>query len=201
MNDVKGLRVIITGASGMVGEGVLFECLRNEAVSSVLVVGRRLCGTTHPKMKEIIHADFTNLAPVENALSGYDACFFCLGISSLGMKEETYRAITYDVTMHMANTLLKMNAAISFCYVSGAGTDTIEKGRLMWARIKGKTENDLAALPFKAAYNFRPGMLIPTAGQHNILKAYKYFSWLVPIMKAVYPKGICSLEALGKAMI
>jgi nucleoside-diphosphate-sugar epimerase len=137
------LNIILTGASGMVGEAVLMECLENNAVDKVLVVGRRTCGISHAKLTEILHSNFQDLSAIENKLAGYNACLFCLGVSSIGMKEDEYRKLTYDLTMHFAKTILKVNTDISFCYISGTGTDSSEKGRLMWARVKGKTENDL----------------------------------------------------------
>ncbi len=195
------LKVILTGASGMVGEAVLMECLQNVEVEKILVVGRRSCGIQHPKLTELLHNNFHDLSAIENNLAGYNTCFFCLGVSSIGMKEDEYRRLTYDLTMHFAQTILKMNKETSFCYISGAGTDSTEKGRMMWARIKGQTENDLIDLPFKAVYNFRPGMLIPTPGQKHVLKAYKYLGWLAPIIKMISPKSISTLRQLGKAMI
>jgi uncharacterized protein YbjT (DUF2867 family) len=156
---VSNIRVIITGASGMVGEGVLHECLLSPDVEKVLVVGRRPCGTTHTKLTEIIHKDFFDLSPIESQLAGYNACFFCLGVSSVGMKKPDYERMTYDLTMNFAGTLARMNHDMSFCYISGAGTDSTEKGKLHWARVKGKTENDLQKLGFKQTFLFRPGIL------------------------------------------
>ncbi|HEY1201197.1 MAG TPA: NAD-dependent epimerase/dehydratase family protein, partial [Niastella sp.] len=148
------IKVIITGASGMVGEGVLHECLLHPDVEEVLVVGRRTAGVVHPKLKEIIHKDFFDLSPIKDQLKGYNACYFCLGVSSVGMKEKEYHHLTYDLTMHMATILADQNPGMTFCYVSGSGTDSSEHGKLMWARVKGQTENDLMRLPFKAAYMF-----------------------------------------------
>src|SRR5512137_1503189 len=138
------IRAIVFGASGMVGEGVLLTALGHQAVGSVLVVGRKPCGVTHPKVKEIIHHDFFNYSGIETQLTGYDACFFCLGVSSVGMKAEEYRRITYDLTIYAATVLARCNPDMTFCYVSGTGTDSTERGRVRWARVKGKTENDLA---------------------------------------------------------
>ncbi|WPP49482.1 NAD-dependent epimerase/dehydratase family protein [Catalinimonas niigatensis] len=194
------LKVIITGATGMVGEGVLIECLQHEAVKAVLLINRRSCGLTHPKLKEIIHSDFFDLSSIEQQLKGYNACFFCLGVSSVGMKEKEYYRLTYELTMHAATMLSRLNPEMTFCYVSGAGTDSSEQGRIMWARVKGKTENELTQLPFKGAYNFRPGFLEPTQGMKNI-KYYKYISWLIPLLRNLTPKYICSLRELGLAMI
>ena len=195
------LRVIITGATGMVGEGVLHECLQSGKVEEVLVINRKPCGVTHPKLKEIIHADFFDISHVANQLTDYNACFFCLGVSSLGMKEPEYYRLTYTLTMHVAEKLCKLNNATTFCYISGAGTDSTEKGRVMWARVKGKTENSLAQLPFKQVYNFRPGIIAPTKGLKNTLSAYKYLGWLLPAINLVAPNYINSLKQLGLAMI
>src|SRR5476651_931739 len=172
------LKTIITGATGMVGEGVLHECLLNEDVAEVLVIGRKTCSVVHPKLKEIIHADFFDLSAIESQLSGYNACYFCLGVSSVGMKEPEYYKLTYSLTMNVAQTLSKLNPDMTFCYVSGAQTDSTEKGRQMWARVKGKTENDLAKLPFRQEFNFRPGLMKATQGQKNLIPLYKYLSWL-----------------------
>lgn len=199
--DANGnLKVIITGATGMVGEGVLIEALEHDEVEQILVVNRRPCGVTHPKLKEIIHTDFFDLSSIEDQLDNYDACFFCLGVSSVGLKEPEFKHLTYDLTMNFATTLLKHNPGMTFCYVSGAGTDGSGKGKMMWARVKGKTENDLVKLPFKGAYNFRIGILQPTKGAKNTIRYYKYFRWLEPIIKTIAPKYICSLTEVGKAM-
>jgi len=195
------IKAIITGVTGMVGEGVLHECLQHEDVEEVLVIGRKTCGVVHPKLKEILHQDFYDLSPVADKLVGYNACFFCLGVSSVGMKEPEYYRLTYTLTLHVAETLSFQNPGMTFCYISGAGTDSTEKGRLMWARVKGKTENDLAKLPFKQVYNFRPGILEPTKGLKNTLSFYKYFGWLAPIIKTLAPKQISTLSELGLAMI
>ncbi len=199
--STTGIKVILTGATGMVGEGVLHECLEHDAVEQVLVIGRKPCGYTHPKLKEIIHADFYDLSPIEDQLSGYNACFFCAGVSSVGMKEPQFYKLTYELTMLVGQTLSRLNTGMTFCYVSGAGTDSTEKGRTMWARVKGKTENDLAKLPFKKVYNFRPGAMQPTKGLKSTLSFYKYLGWLLPVIKAVAPKYICSLKQVGLAMI
>ena len=185
----------------MVGEGVLHECLLSPDVEKVLVVNRKPCGVTHPKLSEIIHENFFDLSSIEPALSGYNACFFCLGVSSVGMKKEVYEKITYDLTMGFAKTLVRVNTSISFCYVTGAGTDSTEKGRLHWARIKGKTENDLQKLGFRQTFLFRPGMLKPTKGQKNIPGIYKWVGWLTPAIETLFPSIICSLAQLGQAMI
>ena len=185
----------------MVGEGVLHECLLHINIAEVLIINRKQSGVRHPKLKEIIHNDFNDLSPIKNQLVNYDACFFCLGVSSVGMKEKDFYALTYVLTMHVAETLSLLNNNMSFCYISGAGTDSTEKGRIMWARVKGKTENDLMKLPFKQVYNFRPGILQPTRGLKNTLSYYKYFGWLLPIIRTLAPKYICTLRELGTAMI
>lgn len=195
------IRVIVTGATGMVGEGVLHECLLHEDVEEVLVINRKPCEVKHPRLKEIIHPDFLDFSPIESQLKGYNACFFCLGVSSVGMKEDAYYTFTYTLTLHVANTLVKYNPDMTFCYVSGASTDSSESGRLMWARIKGKTENDLMKLPFKQVYNFRPGAIEATKGLKNVLSYYKYFSWLFPVIKLFAPNAVVKLKEIGIAMI
>ena len=192
---------IITGATGMVGEGVLHECLLNPDVESILVIGRKPCGVSDPKLKEIIHPDFLDLSPIESQLTGYNACFFCLGVSSLGMKEPEYTRVSYTLTMHVAQTLSRLNPGMTFCYVSGAGTDSTEKGKMMWARVKGKTENDLMKLPFKKVFNFRPAFMLPTPGLKHALSFYKYVTWLFPIVHPIFPNYFGTLRELGIAMI
>ena len=193
------LRVIITGASGMVGEGVMYECLQREDVTEILVVGRRSCGHTHSKLKEIIHSDLYDLSPIEDHQKGYDACFFCLGMSSIGVKEAEFTKVTYDLTMHFATTLSKHNPSMTFCYVSGRGTDI--DGKLMWQRVKGKTENDLMHLLFKRVYNFRPGIIKPTKGLKHVLPLYKWTGWMIPIINAIAPKSVVTLKQVGDSMI
>jgi hypothetical protein len=195
------IKAILTGVTGMVGEGVLHECLQHNEVEEVLVVGRRTCGVTHLKLEEILIPDFFDLSAIENKLAGYNACFFCLGVSSIGMKEAEFYKLTYLLTMNFATVLAKQNSGMIFCYISGAGTDSTEKGRMMWARVKGKTENDLAKLSFKKVYNFRPGIMKPTKGLKNTLRFYKYFGWLLPVIKLIAPKKVSSLRELGLAMI
>jgi uncharacterized protein YbjT (DUF2867 family) len=195
---MAALKVIITGATGMVGEGVLLECLENENVSEVLLVSRRHYDIVHSKIKELLVPDFINLAAVAESLRGYDACFFCAGVSSVGMKEDKYTRLTYDTTLAFAKTVLEQNPAMVFTYVSGAKTDSTEKGRLMWARVKGKTENDLMKLPFKGEYNFRPGAMLPFDGQKNWNKAYRI---IAKILRAVAPKSVLTMKEVGRAMI
>ena len=197
-----GLRVIITGVTGMVGEGVMHECLISPDVEKVLVVSRRPYGSPQTtKFSELIVPDFFDLHSIEASLAGYDACFFCLGVSSVGMKKEVYEKMTYDLTMGFAKTLVKYNPAMTFCYISGAGTDSSEKGKLHWARVKGKTENDLQKLGFRHTYLFRPSMLTPTKGLKNTLAIYKWAGWLAPAVKTLMPNSISSLAQLGQAMI
>jgi nucleoside-diphosphate-sugar epimerase len=195
------IKTIITGATGMVGEGVLHECLLHADVESVLVINRKPYGVKHKKLKEIIHKDFFNLSEIEEQLKGYNACYFCAGVSSIGKKEDEYKRITYDLTMNFANTLVKLNPDIIFCYVSGVGTDSTEKGKSMWARVKGKTENDLLKLPFKDAYIFRPGYIQPTKGLKNAYRAYKIFAPFYPIVKLLFSKYATTLKEIGQAMI
>ncbi|HEV3411581.1 MAG TPA: epimerase [Puia sp.] len=192
--------VIITGSTGMVGEGVLLACLDHPEVEKVLVVNRKPIGRSHPKLREIIHADFFNLEPIEPELSGYNACFFCLGVSSVGMKKELYKHITYDLTLNFAQVLARQNQDLAFCYVTGAGTGSSEKGRINWARVKGATENALLRL-FKRAFMFRPGFMKPSPGQRNVNPYYKYVGWLYPISRALFPGGVCTIKEVGIAMI
>ncbi|MBN8858218.1 MAG: NAD-dependent epimerase/dehydratase family protein [Sphingobacteriales bacterium] len=192
------MKVIITGATGMVGEGVLFECLQNPLAAEVLIINRKHYDMQHPKLKELIVNDFSRLDDHAGQVAGYDACFFCAGVSSVGMKEDQYRHITYDTTLAFALSLLKVNNNMVFTYVSGAHTDSTEKGRLMWARVKGKTENDLAKLPFKAEYNFRPGAMLPLPGQKNWKAAYK---WIVKLIKVFAPKQVLTMQQVGRAML
>ena len=184
----------------MVGEGVLLDCLANFQVTDVLSVSRRPTGITHLKLKEYIVPEFLSLQQGDENLQGYDACFFCAGVSSIGKKEPEFRRITYDTTMAFANAL-SPKEKMSFIYVSGGGTDSSEKGRMMWARVKGKTENDLMKLPFKQVFAFRPGFMVATPGQKRVLKYYKYISWLFPFIKLVLPNMINTLQQVAQAMI
>lgn len=195
------INAILTGATGMVGEGVLMECLLHPDVGKVLVLGRRPCGISHPKLSEIIHTDFFNITPVADRLKGYNACFFCLGVSSVGMDREKYYTLTYTLTMHIACTLSDLNNDMVFCYVSGAGTDSTEKGKLHWARVKGRVENDLMKLPFRKVYNFRPGFIMPSPGQKHIKGYYVIFKILYPFFRTVLPKFVSTMKEIGLAMI
>lgn len=198
MNDIKA---IVTGATGMVGEGVLHMCLQDPRVSAVLSISRKPLGIQHPKLKEIIHADFFDLSSIEASLTGYNACFFCLGVSSIGMKEAGYYRLTHTLTLHVAATLSRLDKDMTFCYISGAGTDSTEKGRSMWARVKGKTENDILQLPFRRAFALRPAFIQPIPGLQHTQAIYKYMNWLFPLGRALYPSGFCTLRELGRAMI
>lgn len=194
------IKAIITGATGMVGEGVLLECLENPNVEEVLIINRKALGRSHPKLKEIVHKDFFNLEPIAGQLAGYNACFFCLGISSVGISKDEYKRITYDLTLHSGAVLARQNPAMTFCYVTGAGTDSSEKGRLAWARVKGATENALLRL-FPNAYMFRPGIMKATPGQQNLKSLYRRLAWLYPVVHAVWPSGSCTLREVAQAMI
>jgi uncharacterized protein YbjT (DUF2867 family) len=195
------IRAIVTGATGMVGEGVLHECLLSAEVEQVLIINRKPSGVSHPKLKEIIHTDFFNLTSIESQLTNYNACFFCLGVTSVGLKEPEYHKLTYDLTMNVAKTLSRLNTGMTFCYVSGASTDSTEKGKSMWARVKGKTENHLMQLPFKKVYAFRPGYMNPTKGLKNTLKFYGVLSWMYPMLRMLFPKHVSTLAEVGQAMI
>ena len=195
-----GLKVIITGATGMVGEGVMLQCLSNPAVERILLIGRRPAGVRHPKVQERVVSDVADISAIRSDLEGYDACFFCLGVTSIGKKEGEFTSLTYDLTLGFARTLQKASPGATFCYVSGSGTDSSEKGRVMWARVKGRTENDLMKL-FPKAYMFRPGYMHPTKGAKNTNQYYRYFTWMYPAMRLLFPRFTSTLAELGDAMI
>ena len=199
------MKVIVFGATGMVGQGVLRECLIDPGIDRVLVIGRSPTGVRNAKLVEIIHDDFSNYSAIEAQLTGFDACFFCLGVSSIGMSEERYRHLTYDLTLAAATTLAKINPQMTFIYVTGAGTDSSEQGSRMWARIKGKTENDLFKLPFKAAYMFRPGAIQPLHGARSKtawVQAVYTATWpLWSVLRRISPSLVTSTEQIGRAMI
>ncbi|WP_199854778.1 NAD-dependent epimerase/dehydratase family protein [Streptomyces dioscori] len=202
------MKVILFGATGMVGRGVLRECLRDAAVESVLVVGRTAVGVTHPKLREVVRADLTDLADpdgLEGELSGYDACFFCLGVSSAGMKEAAYREVTYDLTLSVARALAAASPGLAFCYVSGQGTDSSARGRVMWARVKGETENALLALDGVDAYMFRPGLIQPLHGITSKTRLYRAVyaatGRLLPLLRKLAPRSITTTEQVGLAMV
>lgn len=192
------MKVLITGATGMVGEGVLFECLENSTVTEVLIVGRKQYDLTHPKLKELILKDFSEIKNHSEQLSKYDACFFCAGISSVGENEESFTKKTYDFVVPFATTLVQINPAMTFIYVSGSGTDSTEKGKVMWARVKGRTENALMKLGFKAQYNFRPAIMKASKGQKNVKTIYKI---LGPIIAPFFSAKTLTLKQVGQAMI
>lgn len=195
------IKAILTGATGMVGEGVLHECLHDPEVEQVLSISRKPSGLSHPKLREIIHSDFHDLSAIQDQLTGYNACFFCLGVSSMGLKEPEYRRLTFDLTLHVAQTVLYRNPDLTFCYVSGAGTDGSGKGKVMWARVKGQTENALLQMPFHQAYMFRPGFMYPTKGLKNTLPFYAYIGWLYPVVRPLFPQYVSTLREMGQAMI
>ena len=199
------MKVILFGATGMVGQGVMRECLIDPKVETVLAVGRSPTGVQNAKLREIVHDNFLDFSAIESQLAGYDACFFCLGVSSVGMNEERYRRLTYDITLAAATTLSKLNPGMVFVYVTGQGTDSTEQGRLMWARVKGKTENDLLKLPFKAAYMFRPAGIQPLHGVRSrtawVQAIYVVASPLLTWLDRVAPKYMTTTEQVGRAMI
>jgi nucleoside-diphosphate-sugar epimerase len=199
------MKVIITGATGMIGRGVLLECLDHPEVSKVLALVRRPTGERHPKLQELIHEDFSDFSKASHQLEGYDACFATMGVSAAGKTEAEYKHLTYDMTMALAKNLHASNPNMTFNYVSGVGTDSSENGRQMWARIKGKTENDLLALGFKQAYMFRPGGIIPKRGVRSSTKLYQffidYFTWFLHLIAWINPNAITDTERIGQAMI
>jgi uncharacterized protein YbjT (DUF2867 family) len=198
------VNIIVFGATGMVGAGVLIECLEDSRVRSVLVVGRKSCGVTHPKLRELIRADFFDYSDAKASLKGCDACFFCLGVSVAGMTETAYTRVTYDLTLAAARALIELNPGLTFCYVSGEGTDSTERGRFMWARVKGKTENDLLRMPFNA-YMFRPGFIQPLKGVRSKTRLYQafydVFTPVFPLLRRLLPKHVTTTENVGRAML
>jgi uncharacterized protein YbjT (DUF2867 family) len=199
------MKVILFGATGMVGQGALRECLLDFEVESVLAIGRSATGQQHEKLREIMHQDFSDFSTIEGQLAGYDACFFCLGVSAAGMSERDYRRVTYDFTMAAAQSLLRQNPGMTFIYVSGAGTDTTGGGRMMWARVKGMTENALLQMAFKASYMFRPAYIHPLHGIRTRTALYRWLYAIMgpfyPLLKAVLPRYVTTTEQVGRAMI
>jgi uncharacterized protein YbjT (DUF2867 family) len=199
------MNVILFGATGMIGQGVLRECLLDSSAHQILSIVRSPSGQHDPKLHELVHTNFFDHSTIEPQLTGYDACFFSLGVSSAGMDEAKYKHLTYDLTLAAAATLARLNPNMTFLYVSGAGTDSTERGRIMWARIKGKTENDLLKLPFRAAYMFRPGFIQPLHGIRSKTKLYQFFytalNPILPLLKSAFPKYITTTEELARAMI
>ena len=194
------IKAIITGATGMVGEGVLLECLADPRVARVLVINRKASGVTHPKLVEIVHADFHDLSAIQSQLAGYDACFFCLGVSSVGMSEADYTRVTQDLTLEFGRTLARLNPDMAFCYVTGKSTDSTEHGKTMWARVKGRTENQLLRL-FPRGVMFRPAMMRATPGQKNLKGWYHLLAWTYPVGRALWPSAFCTLREVAQAMI
>ena len=199
--EILQKQLIITGATGMVGEGVLHEAIQSPYISQILVINRKPCGVVHPKVKEYLLTDFLKPEEMRATIKGFHACLFCLGVSSMGMNAEEYKQKTYDLTLGFAQILQEENPQMTFSYISGAGTDSTEQGRLAWARVKGKTENDLAQLGFGDYYSFRPAMIQPTPGLKNALSFYKYINWVFPMLRWLAPQMACSLQELGEAML
>ncbi len=199
------MRVLLFGATGMVGQAVLRECLLDPDVELVETVGRSATGRKNAKLHEIVHADLWNYAAIEPELRGFDACLFCLGVSSVGMTEPEYERLTYGITITAAETLARLNPGMTFVYVSGAGTDSSEKGKVMWARVKGRTENALLRLPFKTAYMFRPGGIQPLHGERSKTRAYRIgyllAKPLLPLLRRMFPGSIMTTEEIGRAML
>ena len=199
------MNVVIFGATGMVGQGVLRECVLDPGVDRVLVVGRHATGVRDPKVRDVVHGDLWNFAAIESELTGFDACFFCLGVSAVGMKEADYERVTYGITTAAAGTLARLNPQMTFIYVSGAGTDSSERGRMMWARVKGRTENAILRLPFKAAFAFRPGAIQPVHGVQSRTAWYRVMysvtGPLLPVLRRLMPGAILTTEELGRAML
>jgi uncharacterized protein YbjT (DUF2867 family) len=199
------MKVILFGATGMVGQGVLRECLLDPDVQQILSIVRTPSGQHHPKLRELVHTNFFDYSAIEPQLTGFDACFFSLGVSSVGMDEAKYKHLTYDLTLAAASTLARLNPQMTFLYISGAGTDSTEHGRSMWARVKGKTENDLLKLPFRAAFMFRPGFIQPLHGIRSKTTLYQTFytvlNPILPLLKSALPQYITTTEQLGRAML
>lgn len=199
------MNIILFGATGMVGQGVLRECLLDPDVQQILSIVRSATGQQHAKLRELVHTDFFDYSAIESELTGYDACFFCLGITSAGMMGRQYHHVTYDLTLEAAATVARLNPGMTFIYVSGAGTDSTESSRTMWARVKGKTENALLNLPFRAAYMFRPGIIQPLHGITSKTRSYRIFYTLgkplLPVLRAFFPRHITTTEQMGRAML
>ncbi len=199
------MKAIVFGATGMVGQGVLLECLEHADVSAVLAVVRSSCGVEHEKLSEVIHSDFLDYSSIEHQIAGFDACFFCLGVSAAGMSEAGYHRMTYEFAVAAAEMLVRQNPDMTFCYVSGAGTDSSERGRSMWARVKGKTENHLMRLPFKASFMFRPAYIQPLKGIKSKTRVYRMIYTVMgpfyPLLKTLFPKYVTTTEKVGRAMI
>jgi uncharacterized protein YbjT (DUF2867 family) len=198
------MKVLLFGATGMIGQGVLLECLRDSAVELVVTIGRTAAGASDPKVREIVHRDLADLSGIQNQLTGFDACFYCLGVASTGMTEAAYTRVTYEFTVAAGETLARLNPGMTFIYVSGSGTDSTEQGRMMWARVKGRTENALLALPLKA-YMFRPGFIEPMDGIKSKTRSYRLFyvvlKPVLPLLRRMLPKQVLSTREIGQAML
>lgn len=199
------MKIVLFGASGMIGQGVLREALQADDVERVLAVVRTATGLSHPKLQELVHRDFGDFSGVEAEFGGFDACFYCLGVSAAGMSEADYRRVTYGFALAAANSLVRANSAMTFIYVSGAGTDSTEEGRSMWARVKGETENALLRLPFRGAYMFRPGYIRPAHGERSRTASYRTLyaatGWLFPVLRRLFPRHVTTTEELARAML
>jgi len=199
------MKVLLFGATGMIGQGVLRECLLDPGVDSVVTIGRSASGQQHPKLHDLVRKDLLNFSAIEDQLRGFEACFFCLGVTSAGMNEEQYRRVTYDITLAAAQTLAKLNPLMTFIYVSGMGADSSEQGRVMWARVRGKAENDLLKLPCKGSYVFRPAVIVPLHGTKSRTTVYRVFysllSPILPLLHSAFPKYVSTTESVGRAML
>ena len=199
------MNVLLFGATGMIGQGVLRECLLAPDVNRVLTIGRSATGVQNAKLQDLVHADLWNYSAIEEQLRGFDACFFCLGVTSAGMSEADYTRVTYGITVAAAETLCRLNPDMTFVFVSGAGADSTEQGRLMWARVKGRTENAILRMPFKASFVFRPGAVLPMHGEKSRTTAYRVLysvtKPLLPLLKRIMPGQIVTTEQFGRAML
>jgi hypothetical protein len=195
------IHAILFGATGMIGQGVLVEALEHPEVSSVLAIGRRSCGVRHPKFRELIHDNYLDYSNIEEELSGYNACFYCLGVSSAGMSPQDYYSITHDYTVAAGEVLSRLNPDMVFCFISGAGTDDREKSRMRWARVKGKAENSLKTYPFKGLYLMRPGYIQHRKGVRPSYAMYRILAPLYPVLRFLFPKAVTNTEEVGRAMI
>jgi uncharacterized protein YbjT (DUF2867 family) len=199
------MNVLILGATGMVGQGVLRECLRDDGVTRVVTLGRTATGQSHPKLEEIVHADLFHLSAIEARLRGFDACFYCLGVSAAGLSEAEYSRVNYEMTLAVAEALVRTSPGLTFVYVSGAGTDGTERGRTMWARVKGRTENALLRVPFRSAYMLRPGLIVPLHGVQSKTRLYRVFYTMLgpalPLLRKLFPRAIVTTEQVGRAML
>ncbi len=199
------MNVLILGATGMVGQGVLRECLLDDGVTRVVTLGRTSTGLAHPRLREIVHSDLFDLSVIEEQLRGLDACFYCLGVSAAGLSEAEYSRVNHDMTLRVAETLVRTSPGLTFVYVSGAGTDATERGRVMWARVKGRTENALLRLSFRSAYMLRPGLIVPLHGVKSKTRLYRafytMFGPLLPMLRRLFPRSIVTTEQVGRAML